>query len=144
MGSEKNKDTTHGDEIRGEQESTIRIGADRPISELPGKFAASLLIKKGFKKGAEYSITTSRTVIGRGTGADIIVDDPAVSRMHTAIEFSDAKFLLKDLGSKNGTFLGGRSINEATLAHGDTFQIGSTVLEFVLSDRPGESVYVIE
>jgi pSer/pThr/pTyr-binding forkhead associated (FHA) protein len=144
MGSEKNKDTTHGDEIRGEQESTIRLGAEQPVSDMPGKIAASLLIKKGYKKGAEYSITTSRTVIGRGTGADIIVDDPAVSRMHAAIEFSEAKFLLKDLGSKNGTFRDGRSIKESVLRHGDTFQIGSTILEFVLTDRPGESVYVIE
>ena len=144
MGPDRNKDTTHGDEIPGEQESTIRIGAERPASELPGKLAASLLIKKGLKKGAEYTITTSRAVIGRGTGSDIIVDDSAVSRMHAAIEFSKSKFFLKDLGSKNGTFLDGKSINEAVLAHGNTFQIGSTVIEFVLTDRPGESVYVIE
>ncbi len=146
MGSEKNKnkDTTHGDEMPGEQENTVRIGAERPASELPGKFAASLLIKKGTKKGAEYTITTSRTVIGRGTGSDIIVDDPAVSRMHAAIEFSESGFVLRDLGSKNGTFLYGKSINEADLAHGDTFQLGSTLIEFVLTDRPGESVYVIE
>ena len=144
MGSDKNKDTTHGDEIPGEPENTIQLDAERPASELSGKLAASLLIKKGPKRGAEYTITTSRTVIGRGTGSDIIVDDPAVSRMHAAIEFSEAGFVLRDLGSKNGTFLDGKSINEAELAHGDTFQLGSTLIEFVLTYRPGESVYVIE
>jgi len=144
MGSDRNKDTTHGDEIPGEQENTIQLDAERPASELPGKIAASLLIKKGPKKGAEYTISTSRTVIGRGTGSDIIVDDPAVSRMHAAIEFSESRFVLRDLGSKNGTFLDGKSINETGLAHGDTFQLGSTIIEFVLTDRPGESVYVIE
>ncbi len=144
MGSDKNKDTTGGDETRGEQENTLRLDSEHPAADLPGKFAASLVIKKGHKKGAEYTITTGRTVIGRGTGADIIVDDPAVSRMHAAIEFSKSKFVLKDLGSSNGTFLGGKSIKETGLGHGDTFQIGSTVIEFVLADRPGESVYVIE
>ena len=148
MGSDKNKnknkDTTGCDETRGEQENTVRLDTEHPVSELPGRFTASLLIKKGLKKGAEYTITTSRAVIGRGTGSDIIVDDSAVSRMHAAIEFSKNKFVLKDLGSKNGTFLDGKSINEAVLAHGNTFQIGSTVIEFVLTDRPGESVYVIE
>ncbi len=144
MGSDKNKDTTHGDEIPGEQENTIQLDTEHPASELPAKFAASLLIKKGPKKGAEYTISTSRTVIGRGTGSDIIVDDPAVSRMHAAIEFSDARFILRDLGSKNGTFLEGKSINATDLAHGDTFQLGSTIIEFVLTDRPGASVYVIE
>ena len=144
MGSDRNKDTTHGDEIPGEQENTVQLDAGRPASELPGKVAASLLIKKGPKKGAEYTISTSRTVIGRGTGSDIIVDDPAISRMHAAIEFSEARFVLRDLGSKNGTFLDGKSINEAGLAHGDTFQLGSTIIQFVLTDRPGASVYVIE
>ena len=125
-------------------EETVRMGSRNEISEPSGKFAASLVIKKGQKKGAEYTVTTSRTVIGRGTGADIIIDDPAVSRMHAAIEFVKTKFVLKDLGSANGTLLEGKSIKEADLAHGSRFQIGDTVIEFVLTEKSGGSIYVLE
>lgn len=126
------------------EKDTIRIGSQQEMSEMPRKYTASLIIKKGRKKGAEYRITGSRTVIGREAGADIIIDDPAVSRLHSAIEFIQSKFVLKDLDSTNGTLVGGKSINQAELSHGDLFQIGETVIEFVLTERSGESVYVLE
>jgi predicted component of type VI protein secretion system len=146
MDSGKNQKRNAADDRTShpEGEETVRIGSQREASEPPKKFAVSLVIKKGRKKGAEYTISMGRTVIGRGTGADIIIDDPAVSRMHAAIEFMKTKFVLKDLGSANGTLLDGKSINEADLSHGSRFQIGDTIIEFVLTEKSGGSVYVLE
>lgn len=125
-------------------DDTLRLGNEREGSEIPPRLAVSLIIRKGRKKGAEYSITHSRTVLGRGEGADIIIDDPAVSRMHAAIEYTAGRFVLKDIGSTNGTIMDGKYIKQADLGHGDTFQVGDTVIEFALMERPGGAVYVIE
>ncbi len=141
MNSEKHTGNPSGD---GLDDDTKRVNSAQELSEIPPKYAVSIVVRKGNKKGAEYSITNSRTVIGRGTGADIIIDDPTVSRIHAAIEFCKNKFILKDLGSTNGTFVDGTSIKQADLAHGVLFQIGGTVMEFALAERPGQSVYVIE
>lgn len=122
----------------------MRLEAKREASEIPRKLSVSLIIRKGRKKGVEYSITSGRTVLGRGEGADIIIDDPAVSRMHASIEYTKGGFVLKDIGSTNGTIMGGRQIRQADITHGDTFQIGDTVIEFSLMERPGEPVYIIE
>jgi pSer/pThr/pTyr-binding forkhead associated (FHA) protein len=140
----ENKKEKDGDQTASGQDSTLRLDSDQEDLDIPKRYAASLVIKTGPKKDAEYSITSGRTVIGRGTGSDIIIDDPAVSRMHSAIEFSKNKFVLKDLGSTNGTFMDGNSIKQSDLVHGSRFQLGAVVIEFALVEKRGESVYVIE
>lgn len=141
MSSEK-KTRKHDAEHVGD--TTLRQRPPDGAGDVPARYRASIVIRKGRKKGAEYSLAAGRTVLGRGSGSDIILDDPAVSRMHAAIEFSGSVFVLKDLGSSNGTMMDGKSIKEADLAHGDTFQLGDTVVEFVLAEHSGGSVYVIE
>lgn len=132
------------DRTKPDQDDTIRLQEKTESAEIPARLAASIIIRKGRKKGAEYSIVSGRTVLGRGKDADIIIDDPAVSRMHAAIEYTKSRFILMDLGSTNGTFIDGRSIKHADLSHGTTFRMGDTIIEFSLMEKPGGSVYVIE
>ncbi len=138
-----NNDTTN-DNTQAEQDETVRLDSGDAEAEIPGKLAVSIILRSGPKKGAEYTLTGGRTVIGRGTGADIILEDRSVSRMHASIEYIKPKFVLKDLGSMNGTRMEGKSVKETELTRGDKFQIGDIVIEFVLMEKPGESVYVIE
>lgn len=143
-GKEKNGRSADTDRTEAVQDETRRLSPKDELAELPAHANASLVIRTGPKKGAEYSITSSRTVLGRGTGSDIIIDDPAVSRMHSSIEFVNNAFILRDLESMNGTLVEGKSIKQSALGNGDTFQIGATVIAFVLAERRGSSVYVIE
>lgn len=126
------------------RDRTVPRRRDDSAADIPARYAASLIVRSGPKKGAEYRVSGSRTVIGRGGDADILLDDSSVSRFHAAIEHSKAGFKLKDLGSTNGTLKDGVSIKEAALVHGDRFQIGDTTFEFALTETSGKSVYVIE
>src|SRR5580693_1897513 len=71
-------------------------------------------------------------VIGRGREADVCVDDARLSRRHVAIALAVGNPpTLRDLGSMNGTKVGGRKLRaheELALALGDTISIGSSVL----------------
>jgi DNA-binding winged helix-turn-helix (wHTH) protein len=81
--------------------------------------------------GREIPLADGETVIGRGPECAIRVDSPKVSRRHARIEVSRGKATLADLGSKNGTFLQGRRLDDAaTLFGGDEICVGPAVLIF--------------
>ena len=57
----------------------------------------------------------ARVVIGRGTDADIVLDNTAISRHHLALENKSGISVVRDLGSLNGTFLGNQKIDDETV-----------------------------
>jgi adenylate cyclase len=78
----------------------------------------------------EYPIT-GPAVIGRSAQATVQLADREVSRRHTAVEPEGADFVVKDLGSANGTFLNGRRLyGPARLKDGDELMVGTTRLVF--------------
>ena len=72
-------------------------------------------------------------VIGRGSTADLRLEDREASRAHARIEARDGHLVLFDLGSTNGTWVGGRRVREVVLGVGDRIEIGRTTL-VVLGD----------
>jgi pSer/pThr/pTyr-binding forkhead associated (FHA) protein len=70
------------------------------------------------------------TVIGRALDNDIVIGDPSVSRHHATIEFRDGTFVLRDLGSQNGTWLGGQRVTETSLGGGDALRLGDARFTF--------------
>jgi ABC-type multidrug transport system ATPase subunit len=68
-------------------------------------------------------------VVGR-EGADLVLASPAVSRRHAIFERHGGGHAVRDLGSTNGTFVGGRRIARADLAPGAVVQIGSFKLVY--------------
>lgn len=75
--------------------------------------------------------------IGRIENADLQVDSTRVSRHHAQIVLENGRFLLRDLGSTNGTYVNGKQIESAALADGDTVLIADFELTFIAaaSDR---------
>lgn len=67
--------------------------------------------------------------IGRSQDADIPVADEKVSRLHCGIRFMDGEFVVKDLGSSNGTYLNGQQVNIANIHPGDRIRVGSSMLK---------------
>ena len=66
-----------------------------------------------------------RKVIGRGDDVDVVVDNTAISREHTALILKNDTYYLEDLGSLNGTMINGRKIDTLVqLFEGDTIEIG--------------------
>ena len=74
--------------------------------------------------GNQYLLTKPQTVIGRGSGCDIVIDDPGISRKHLEIDITDNGVIARDLGSTNGTYVEGHQVPAATLLDGNTITIG--------------------
>ncbi len=84
--------------------------------------------------GDRYPLLAAITVLGRDNTADVILDDPGISRQHTEIRVtSDGPHLvasIRDLGSTNGTFVNGERITSQHLADGDRVTVGRTALTY--------------
>lgn len=76
-------------------------------------------------------LSPGETVIGRDPGLRHAIEDASVSRRHAAIVCSDDSCVIRDLGSKNGTSIGGiRIAGERELREGDVVTLGSVRLTF--------------
>ncbi len=69
--------------------------------------------------------------LGRQSGNTFVLKDPAASRKHCTIEHKKGQFILKDLSSQNGTWIGENRIVEAMLEFGDTVRIGATFIRLL-------------
>lgn len=80
--------------------------------------------------GKRYPILSSRTIIGRGSDADITVDDTGISRKHVEILWDGTRAQVNDLGSTNGSQLDGARVSKAPLPDGSVITIGRTRIVF--------------
>ncbi len=77
-------------------------------------------------------------VVGTSPECDVVLDDPHVSRKHCAIAMGDAGVLLRDLDSKNGTFVGDLQIHEVVLRPGVVARVGQWLLALRVTGAPRE------
>lgn len=101
---------------------------------LPEGKTVALSVTSGPAKGQVFSITKPRVTIGRGN-ADLVLDDPEVSRQHCALELRGSTALLVDLGSTNGTFVNDQKIETSELEHLSEFHIGSSTLMLTITAK---------
>jgi hypothetical protein len=88
--------------------------------------------------GKRYPLTKSRTIIGRGSDADITVDDSGTSRQHIEILWDGKRGQVNDLGSTNGSKLNGEQLTKAALPPDSIIEIGRTRIVFrVLAQAAG-------
>ena len=97
-----------------------------------------LRVIDGVDKGTEVSCESARATVGSSPTNDLVLDDPAVSRVHATIEVDDDGYLLTDRSSKNGTFLDGLRLRQIYLDDGTEFRLGNTTIRFELSDETTE------
>ncbi|MBU4254840.1 MAG: FHA domain-containing protein [Acidobacteria bacterium] len=103
----------------------------RRRKESPGIFARLDIVgHDGIRRSLE--IRRSRTRIGRSTDNDLVIDDPEISSHHLEIVAAGGAFLVRDLGSSNGTFVNGRPVGEQALQSGDEIVLGKTSLRLVI------------
>src|SRR5699024_2902554 len=99
--------------------SSSRRGAVAPATTPGGTSRHPILAIDGQR----YLLIGPVTVIGRGSEADIIVDDAGVSRRHLEIRITSDGVIGSDLGSTNGSFVEGHRVDAATLVDGNTLTI---------------------
>jgi transcriptional regulator with PAS, ATPase and Fis domain len=108
---------------------TVELAAsnDPTIALLP-RFA--LLVLEGPDAGRRCASAGQKTVIGTHDSADFVLRDRTVSRFHCEISQSEGVRVLRDLRSRNGTWLDGVAVIEALPRPGSILSIGATKLRF--------------
>jgi DNA-binding NtrC family response regulator len=91
--------------------------------------------------GAQARKVEGRTVIGSGTGVDLVIADPAVSRLHAELDVREDGLWITDLGSKNGTFVEGVRVAGACIPDRGKARLGGTdlVVEYAAAPSPVEA-----
>jgi len=85
-----------------------------------------------------FSIVRDMTVVGRREDCDLRIPLGEVSRKHCRLIKESDSLRLEDLGSSNGTFHNGQRVREATLAAGDTIQVGPVTFMIQIDGVPSD------
>lgn len=111
---------------------------DTPTTDQPWRGAlARLVVVQGWIVGKVIDLESGRSSIGRSEESVICIPLPELSRHHAELEQRDVGFILRDLGSRNGTFVNGQRLPKhgQALQVGDTIRLGSDlVLRFTVVD----------
>lgn len=75
--------------------------------------------------------------VGRSPDADVITLDERASRMHCSIRLWDGEYYVKDLKSKNGTYLNQKRVEMAKIKPGDKIRLGNSILVVDDKKSPG-------
>jgi hypothetical protein len=97
---------------------------------------ACLLVLDGPLKGQRVALDQPVTRVGRKDGNDWVLQDGSVSGTHCEIEKNDTGFLIRDLGSTNGTKVNSEPIKEKVLFRNDILLIGEVPMMIEGDDVP--------
>jgi len=78
-----------------------------------------------------YPFQHTEVTLGRDPQNGVSIPEQAVSRQHSRIQLREGRWVLSDLGSRNGTMVGGRFITEVELQPNDEIRIGDAIFKFV-------------
>jgi len=101
----------------------------------PNNQSAYLIIRQGNRWTDVFRLESSqKLIVGRASSNEIPVSDERASRRHAEISFMDGNWLLRDLGSRNGTLLDGSKIDAPkVLSPGNQITVASCRMTFVHS-----------
>lgn len=89
-----------------------------------------LVVSEGPLRGTTLPLTSSAILIGRAPSCTLVLDDDYSSSRHARIFPSGDQWVLEDLGSTNGTFIGNQRVSAPTpLSPGTQVRIGQSVVE---------------
>jgi hypothetical protein len=115
-------------------EEPTAVGAARALLALPKDRRVSVAVLSGERKGDVFVLESPTLILGRqGGGAAVELPDPEMSRSHAAVDCHGARVVLRDLGSRNGTFVGEQRIQTRELEDKAEFRLGSTRLMLLLT-----------
>ena len=90
----------------------------------------TIRIKTGANAGQVFEVGEAPLIVGRDDRAEIQVLDQGISRRHAEVFRMGEMYFIRDLDSRNGTFVNEERVKEELLRDGDEVRIGSTILVF--------------
>jgi predicted component of type VI protein secretion system len=97
------------------------------------------IINEGVLKGKRFEIRTPLTHIGRGAHNDVVIADESVSDSHAKIQRRETGWYVVDMGSTNGTYVGGRRIiDEKQLVGSPDIRFGGIKMVFQIAAEAAE------
>ncbi len=103
---------------------TTRVDANAP----PRIFSVALTVIDGPSRGRRVDVARGAARLGSSSGADLVLDDPTVSRLHCEVRVRARGVSVRDLGSTNGTFSSGIRLREAELPPGAVLRLGQSAV----------------
>ena len=119
---------TPEDELYAQEHGTL-------ITPTNGSGKGKLIITTGPQEGQIIPLLLQKVTVGRATSKaswEVALQDPAVSRPHAQLELLDNVWLIRDMGSANGTLVNGAAVSEKGrhLRDGDLIAFGATLVLF--------------
>jgi transcriptional regulator with AAA-type ATPase domain len=107
------------------------VAFEEPTPPSDGGASAFLVASPDTPEERSVPVGDRPVRIGSDDDNDLRIDDPHVSRRHAEVRRSPDGVILRDLGSKNGTFVEGIKVKEVLLPPGANITIGATAIRFV-------------
>ncbi len=113
------------EDTRSAGEPTSKIRRPSQTKGSPGRARPNLVLSRNGKKLGEVAIRERKVLLGRSDFADVVIEDPFVSKLHaTILAYNDALVLL-DLNSVNGTTVNSVRVSSTILKSNDIVSLGS-------------------
>jgi two-component system, cell cycle response regulator len=101
---------------------------------------ACLVVINGLDLGRKYEFDQASMLIGRSSKTDIQIDEDSISRNHAMLLNDGNNYVVRDLGSTNGTYVNDHQVAEHYLRDGDQIRVGRTIFKFLMGSNI-ESAY---
>lgn len=102
----------------------------------------AIRVLTGQQAGQIFPLKAGANVLGRAPSCDIKILSPNVSKEHVKIDVLEGKFIVSDMGSRNGTFLNGTQVRSSRLKPGDRIGMHDVMIELVpMQARAPEPVH---
>ena len=114
-------------------ETTLSLGPDEIDAPPDSPQGPALVVRSGGgRAGESFEAIGARALIGRSPECDVFLDDVTVSRRHAELVGEGGTYVIRDLGSLNGTFVNKHRIESTILEDDDEVQIGKYRMTFLL------------
>jgi pSer/pThr/pTyr-binding forkhead associated (FHA) protein len=115
--------------------------AAAPATPLPAAWATFEVVNEGVLKGQRFEVRSPLTHIGRGAYNDIVITDESVSDSHAKLQRRESEWVLVDLDSTNGSYVGGTRVKgEHRLESGMDVRFGRIKMLFKPLAESGEGM----
>lgn len=115
------------------ENTVVTIVSPNPLREKRTSQAGCLVVIVGAEIGKRVALGDEEVIIGRSSAAGLQLDMDNVSRSHASVSRTPLGWVIRDLGSTNGTFVNDQPIREQILRDGDQIRIGRAMLKFLTS-----------
>ena len=100
---------------------------------------ARLVMVEGDESGMELALTDELYIVGRGDRANMLINDPSISRAHARLEGAGDHWVVSDLDSSNGLYINGNKRDDYLLRAGDIVEFGNSHFRYVAPGEPYDS-----